>query len=282
MKKFLTILLITAFALLGWNLLHQTEKPNNQPNSSNSLKDNLEAVKTEKAGEPEEKNGVGNSQETKISDSQNNGKSDDDSKNTSLPEFHLNKAPFLSQSPFAKWDPLHQEACEEAALIMAHLYLQETKSISKEDADKMIKQMVKFEEEELGFDVDIKAKQIIALAEEFYDYKKDRFNLMEKPSVKEIKKELANGNLFIVPAAGRVLENPNFQTPGPLYHALTLTGYDEKSGEFITNDPGTRRGENFRYSYDNLMESIRDLPDSRDKKEILMGEKRVILVKKEL
>ena len=33
--------------------------------------------------------------------------------------------PFICQAPSANWDDLHNEACEEAAIIMLHCFLQE-------------------------------------------------------------------------------------------------------------------------------------------------------------
>ncbi len=71
-----------------------------------------------------------------------------------------------------------------------------------------------------------------------------------------MKNELAKGYPIIVPMAGRDLGNPYFSGEGPWYHALVIIGYDKTS--FITNDPGTRRGEHYRYKYDVLMNAIHD------------------------
>jgi hypothetical protein len=194
-----------------------------------------------------------------------------------LPEYRINEVPFFPQSPFAKWDPLHEEACEEAAIIMAHLYLSGKTNISPEEADKEIYEIINYEEEKLGFGEDINAKQIIDLTENFYGHK---LTAIKNYTTETIKNQLAQGNIFIAPAAGRLLENPYFQSSGPLYHALVIIGYDEKKKQFITNDPGTKRGKNFKYSYQNLMESIRDFPESGKKEDILQGEKILILVEK--
>jgi uncharacterized protein YvpB len=69
-----------------------------------------------------------------------------------------------------------------------------------------------------------------------------------------IKDELANGRPVIVGAAGKILPNPNFRNGGPNYHMLVVIGYD-KNG-FITNDPGTRKGQDFRYSFSDLFNAI--------------------------
>jgi hypothetical protein len=77
----------------------------------------------------------------------------------------------------------------------------------------------------------------------------------------DIRAELASGNLVIVPTNGRLLANPNFTTPGPITHMLVITGY--AGGAFLTNDPGTRRGNGFPYPYERLMNAIYDYPTGR-------------------
>ena len=72
--------------------------------------------------------------------------------------------------------------------------------------------------------------------------------------------ELARGNLVLVPANGIKLNNPNFTPPGPDRHMLVIKGYDLDSGEFITNDPGTRKGEGYRYKEEIIMGAITDYP----------------------
>ena len=41
---------------------------------------------------------------------------------------------------------------------------------------------------------------------------------------------------------------------------IVIRGYDAKTKEFITNDPGTRQGENYRYKSDVLINALRDYP----------------------
>ena len=66
------------------------------------------------------------------------------------------------------------------------------------------------------------------------------------------------GNLIILPTAGRVLENPYFTPPGPIYHNLVLIGYDDQKEIFYTNDPGIMSGNSFKYSYQNIIDSVAD------------------------
>src|SRR6056297_1274973 len=67
--------------------------------------------------------------------------------------FQLN-VPFTSQSPNKKWDHLHNEACEEASLIMAYYWLN-SKTLNKEIADKEIIDSVVWQEENWGGHYDL-------------------------------------------------------------------------------------------------------------------------------
>ena len=59
--------------------------------------------------------------------------------------------PFQSQAPFANWDELHDEACEEAALILVYFYLN-GKSLSKDIMDKEILMFVNEQEQKVVTD----------------------------------------------------------------------------------------------------------------------------------
>lgn len=189
----------------------------------------------------------------------------------SLPSKIIIDVPFTSQAPFANWDAYHEDACEEAAIIMVKYYL-DKKNLSKEDADREIMSLIDFEIKNYGGYIDSDTKQMMDMSKKFYgitnmkavyDFKKE-----------DIKKYLALGKPIIIPAAGRLLGNPNFKNPGPLYHALVLTGYN---GDWIiTNDPGTRKGEDYRYKIDVLYKAIHDFPG--DKNNIEQGRKAMIVL----
>lgn len=198
-----------------------------------------------------------------------------------LPNEYDNPVPFTSQAPYANWDELHDEACEEASIIMAYYYINNKKTLSREEAENEIQSMVKFQENYFGSHKDLDVQEMLELTEEFYQEKFSSKTLLNKEEgLDYLKENLAQGNIFIIPAAGRELKNPYFKAPGPLYHALVIKGYNENTQEFITNDPGTRRGENFQYSYDILWNSIHDFPGKKEA--ILTGDKTVILVEKKL
>lgn len=190
----------------------------------------------------------------------------------SLP-FEINiAAPFISQAPYAVWDKLHDEACEEASLIMFEAFNRGVKSIGKEEAELAIQNLVKWEKETFGYFEDTSAEQNIRILKEYF--KMDNARAVYDISLEDIKKELSAGQLVVVPAAGKLLKNPYFRGGGPLYHMLVIKGYT-KDGRFITNDPGTRRGADFTYKFDVLYNAIHDWREDRD---ILNGRKVMIVV----
>jgi hypothetical protein len=101
---------------------------------------------------------------------------------------------------------------------------------------------------------DTTAEQTAKFTKTYYGY--ERVEVLENPSVEELKSHLSDGRPIIVPAAGRILANPFFSGIGPIYHMLVLKGYNDDG--FITNDPGTRRGADWVYDYEHLMSSIHD------------------------
>ena len=200
-----------------------------------------------------------------------------------IPGFVNLDVSFLSQAPYAIWDELHNHACEEAAMIMIYYYLTE-QELNIETAEQEILSMVDWQIKNWGGHFDLSAKKIVELFENYYGstlLTTSGYENLEiiyphtKDLVVGVKKELRKGNPIIVPAAGRLLGNPNFTPPGPLYHILVIKGYDDEKSEFITNDPGTRRGADFRYNYQVLENAIHDLNNG----DILNGRKAMIVIK---
>lgn len=178
------------------------------------------------------------------------------------------KVPFTSQAPLTIWDPLHEEACEEASLLMVYYYRTGQKFASPLETDTEIKKLIAWEESN-GYKVDLTAKELVAVANGYMKLKTGR--LIISPTIDQLKAELKAGRPVIVPAAGRELKNPNFTAPGPIYHMLVLKSYDENG--FIVNDPGTRRGENYHYGFKTIMDAMHDWdPDN-----ILNGQKAVVV-----
>ena len=165
--------------------------------------------------------------------------------------------PFTSQAPNGNWDLPYQEACEEAAALMAIRYVFGNPIINAQDADDGLLDLVKANEA-LGFPIDQTAKQVMALIHDVDP--KIPVALVEDPTIELLKDQLSQGYVIIVPAAGRELKNPFFNQPGPLYHMFVLRGYTD-DGYFITNDPGTKRGEGYLYTFERVMDAMGDWND---------------------
>lgn len=168
--------------------------------------------------------------------------------------------PFTVQAPFAHWDHTHEEACEEAAALMVNRYWdkagiknQKAEKIPPQEAEKAIQDLVAFQKKRYGFFESTTAKETARFIEDKWGYA--TIDLIENPTLAQIKRELAAGFPIIVPAAGRKLGNPYFKRPGPLYHMLVIKGYTA-DGWIITNDAGTRRGADYRYRLNVLLNAI--------------------------
>ncbi len=170
-----------------------------------------------------------------------------------LPAKAYLDVPFAPQAPFANWNMPYQEACEEAAIIMVHYFLQ-GKSLSRAQMDSEILGMVAWQNKNWGGHYDLEAAQMVDLAKRYYGYKNVRVKYGF--SINDLKREIANGNPVILPTAGRSLGNPNFRGAGPLYHAIVVKGYNGNT--IITNDPGTRNGLDYAYSAETIMNSAHE------------------------
>ena len=190
-----------------------------------------------------------------------------------LPEEINMAVPFVSQAPYRVWDHLHNESCEEASLIMLDAFYKNKKSLSKEEAELAIQNLIKWEKEKYGYFEDTTSEQGVETLEEFF--KLSGAKVVYDIAIDDIKKELAAGRPVVAPAAGKLLKNPYFRNGGPLYHMLIIKGYT-KDGRFITNDPGTNRlGADFTYKMDALYNAIHDWREDGD---ILKGRKAMIVI----
>ncbi len=172
---------------------------------------------------------------------------------TAIPTTINLDVPFTSQAPEANWDEFHGEACEEASILMAQWYafgkLGKREGIYANripvaEAEKSLVDIVAWERNNVSDWKDTTVEETIRIAKEHLGMRK--VTLLDGGTTEDFKKELAKGNIIVLPAAGRLLKNPNFQQPGPPYHMIVLRGYN-KDG-FISNDPGTRNGEGYVYS----------------------------------
>ncbi len=196
-----------------------------------------------------------------------------------LPESVALSVPFSVQAPYADWNPPFDEACEEVSLLMAEFALRGN-ALPKETANEEIKELASWEEAE-GYAVDITVAELASIARERFGRKTAVYSGNDV-TIENIQRLLAAGYPVIIPAAGQHLGNPYFSGDGPPYHMLVITGY--KSGgifsdlEFVTNDPGTKRGEGYTYDADVILDVIHDW--TGDKETILSGGKTILVIAK--
>ncbi|MFZ2975539.1 MAG: VanZ family protein [Candidatus Moraniibacteriota bacterium] len=271
--KNILILFLSALALigLGTKMIHDGKSEDKKSvsvileNEAKKVKEDLE-------------NRIGTSKKEIIL---NNDKTEDEAVVKSeeiveeIPEKILMEVPFTTQAPFAKWDEIHEEACEEASIIMLRYYFSKEK-LTPEIAEAEIQALVKFQNKNSGDYKDTTAEQTADLFLDFYGELPEgkKLKVVYDFDKADLRKYLAKGSPIIIPAAGRELDNPNFTAPGPLYHNLVLTGYDGDT--IITNDPGTRKGEGYRYNIDVLYSAIHDFPGTLEK--IKQGRRSMIVV----
>jgi len=180
--------------------------------------------------------------------------------------------PFVSQAPFGDWREPYQDFCEEASAVMAAHFLWGV-PVTPKIADTEMRIMKRFEELVLGGrSRDTSIDETASILRVLYGFKNITTKIIQSPE--DIKKELSAGNPVIVPAAGELLKNPYFKSPPPLYHMVVIRGFDDEKGVFITNDPGTHRGNGLTYDQSVLWNAIHDWNHG----DVPHGEKRIMIV----
>lgn len=163
--------------------------------------------------------------------------------------------PFTSQAPHANWDAVHEETCEEASVLMVDSFF-DGRGLGGPDAvERKLKKMVAWQRGRFGYFEDTTAEEVAVMLREFFGYKK--VEVVYDVTANDIKRRLVEGVPVILPLYGRALGNPFYTPPGPDYHMLVVRGYTA-DGKFITNDPGTRRGEAYLYRPEVLVNAIHD------------------------
>jgi hypothetical protein len=171
--------------------------------------------------------------------------------------------PFTSQAPLAKWDDARQQdGCEEAVSVMAMAWVNgegETEKIPPLEFEKRILDLSDFQQEKYSEFRDTGLEDILSwVFNDYFDYEK--VEIKDVFSDRDILDEIEEGKIVLLPMAGRELKNPNFKAPGPPTHMILVKGYDYESEEFITNDPGTRLGADYRYPKEIVYQAIKVYP----------------------
>ena len=164
--------------------------------------------------------------------------------------------PFSSQAPYGDWSLPYEQACEEtSALLVDRFYKNEP--LTPEIARDEILKIVDWENKNFGFYEHTTASETAEMIKGYFGYK--RVDVEYDISIADIEAQIVAGRPVIAPFDGRELNNPYFHQPGPIYHMLVIKGIT-KDGKFITDDVGTKRGENYVYDAGVLYNAIHDAP----------------------
>lgn len=189
--------------------------------------------------------------------------------------------PFSPQAPYGDWSLPYLEACEETSALLVDSFYK-GRELSPEIVKQEILQIVDWQNEKFGYYKDTTAEETAQILREYFNYQ--RVDVVYDFSLEDIRAQISSGHPIIVPVAGRLLNNPFYRQPGPIYHMMVVKGLS-KEGNFITNDVGTRRGHNYVYDANLFYNAIHDGPldmsqDSTDDLEqaILAGKRAMIIV----
>jgi len=165
------------------------------------------------------------------------------------------KVPFTPQAPTGNWDQLHNEACEEASAIMAAAYFSgDTRTkIPATEVEESLTTLTNWQQTNFGYYLDTTVEETAEMIRSFYNLKAV---VVSNYTEKNIKDALNANKVVIIPVNGRLISNPYYKQPGPIYHMIVVRGYT--TTQLITNDPGTRNGENYKYSFATLKNAPAD------------------------
>lgn len=174
---------------------------------------------------------------------------------STIAESAVITVPYTVQAPFRSWT-LHQESCEEAAVLMYDYYLKGITSFSgstvipQQGASDDMVTLKNWQVANYGSEPDLTIEALGKFMKDYYNYNYQVFKNITKD---DIKREITNGNPVLVPVITHGLENPHYSRQ-PSYHILFIKGY--KSTGVITNDAGISQGENYFYTWDTLFSAI--------------------------
>ena len=175
-----------------------------------------------------------------------------------LPSAVMYAVPFVAQAPFGNWADAEQNyGCEEASLLMG-VYWARGDVLTPEIALREIKAMSKFEKDKYDALHDTPFKDTFDVPKS-YSRHEDAY-LQYDIEAEDIKRALADGSVVVIPIDGTSVNNIYYTPPGPFRHQIIVIGYDDSTQEFITHDPGTMHGGNYRYGYKTIEDSLMDYP----------------------
>lgn len=182
--------------------------------------------------------------------------------------------PFTAQAPEGRWVQPWEDMCEEASIIMVDQYYQK-RELTVPRSKALLLHIFHLKNKHFGRSLDESAETMTALINNFLPWEA---HIVNNPSLEQIKEQIDLERPVIVPVSGKDLKNPRFRNGGPRYHVLVISGYNDQKQEFITQEPGTKYGLDFRYTYDTIMDANHDLVSG----DIREGSRRMIFTISEL
>jgi hypothetical protein len=170
-----------------------------------------------------------------------------------IPAAYQLTVPYTVQAPNANWT-VHEESCEEAAILMYHHYLLGSvfpnNIIPVATADTEMRKMKSWQVSSWGSEPDMTLEKMGEFAKAYYGYS---YIVTKNVTEIEIKKAISENHPVLVPVITHSLGNPHYGRY-PTYHILVITGYDTTG--VITNDAGVKQGQNWHYNWDVLWKAI--------------------------
>lgn len=159
--------------------------------------------------------------------------------------------PFTSQAPYGIWDEPWTYFAEEASTLMVSAW---AKNATLDDSGSALLELRNWETANLGTFKDTDLDQTLRVLKEYFNVQAE---ISYDVSREALLSALDQGKILLVPVNGQTLGNPHYGEPGPGHHMILVYGYE---GEiFLTNDPGTVRGESYPYPIEKILGAIQDL-----------------------
>ena len=161
--------------------------------------------------------------------------------------------PFTTQAPNAVWDDTHKTMQEEASFLMVIQYYEGASDpIDPIIANAAFSVMIDAETK-AGLGENLTASEFGTFAESYASMK---FIVVDNPTIDQIKTYISAGTPVLVPVVTEKMGNEFYLNDAAIYHYVVIRGYDGEN--FITNDPGTRHGENYSYAQSVIMDAMGD------------------------
>ena len=163
--------------------------------------------------------------------------------------------PFTSQAPRGDWNQPWFDACEESTIAMVDRYYRNETFLSPDNAADNILHAWLLKELLYGSSFDEEAKKIAGIINAYYPWEA---YVVDNPTIDQIKQQIDEKKPVIAVLSGKDLYNPHFRDGGPPFHTVVISGYDDERRVFITQEPGTRYGHDYAYTYEILMAALHD------------------------